>query len=75
MPRSENKPSIGAVKAPMGTNHDVLREIVQDLRQELVDGELTETLGASKSERIDGRINRIRVRRYAGSRLPANMGE
>jgi len=40
----------------MGTNRDALREIVQDLLQELLEGEMTEALGASKSERSDGRI-------------------
>jgi len=56
MTRSENKPSIAAVKELMGTNRDALREIVQDLLQELLEGEMTEALGASKSERSDGRI-------------------
>lgn len=56
MTRSENKPSIAAVKELMVANHDALREIVQDLLQEMLEGELTEALGASKSERSDGRV-------------------
>lgn len=56
MTRSENKPSIGAVKELMGANHDALRKIVQDLLQEMLEGEMTEALGASKSERSDGRV-------------------
>jgi putative transposase len=56
MTRSENKPSIAAVKDLMGANHDALREIVQDLLQEMLEGEMTEALGASKSERSDGRV-------------------
>jgi putative transposase len=56
MTRSENKPSIAAVKELMGANHDALREIVQDLLQEMLEGEMTEVLGASKSERSEGRI-------------------
>jgi transposase-like protein len=56
MTRSENKPSIAAVKDLMGANHDGLREIVQDLLQEMLEGKMTEALGASKSERSDGRV-------------------
>lgn len=56
MTRSENKPSIAAVKELMGANHHALREIVQDLLQEMLEGEMTEALGASKSERSDGRV-------------------
>lgn len=56
MTRSENKPSIAAVKELMGANHDALRKIVQDLLQEMLEGEMTEALGASRSERSDGRI-------------------
>jgi len=40
----------------MGANHDALRRIVQDLLQEMLEGEMTEALGAGKSERSDGRI-------------------
>jgi transposase-like protein len=56
MTRSENKPSLAAVKELMGANQDALRKIVQDLLQEMLEGEMTEALGASKSERIDGRV-------------------
>ena len=56
MTRNENKPSIAAVKELMGANRDQLREIVQDLLQEMLEGEMTEALGAAKSERSDGRI-------------------
>ena len=56
MTRSENKPSIAAVKELMGANRDALREIVQELLQEMLEGEMTEALGATKSERSDGRI-------------------
>src|ERR1700709_657722 len=56
MTRSENKPSIAAVKERMGANHDALGEIVQDLLQEMLEGEMTEALGAGKSERRDGRV-------------------
>jgi hypothetical protein len=54
--KSEIKPSIAAVKELMGTNHDALRAILQDLLQEMLEGEMTEALGASKSERAEGRI-------------------
>ena len=53
MTRNENKPSRAAVKELMGANHDTLREIVQDLLQEMLEGEMTEALGAGKSERSD----------------------
>ena len=55
MTKSENRLSIAAVKDLMGANHDALRTIVQDLLQEMLEGEMTEALGASKSERSDGR--------------------
>ena len=42
MTRSENKPSIAAVKEFMGANHDMLRKIVQDLLQEMLEGEMTD---------------------------------
>lgn len=56
MTRSENKPSIAAVKDLMGANPDALRKIVQDLLQEMLEGEMTEALGAGKSVRSDGRV-------------------
>jgi len=56
MTRSENKPLIAAVKELMGANHDALREIVQDLLQEMLEGEMTEALGAGRSERSDARV-------------------
>src|SRR5438128_2735307 len=56
MTRNESKPSLAAVKELMGANHDALRGIVQDLLQELLEGEMSEALGAAKSERSDGRI-------------------
>ena len=56
MTRNESKPSIAAVKELMGANHDTLREIMQDLLQEMPEGEMTEALGAGKSERSEGRI-------------------
>jgi transposase-like protein len=56
MTRNENKPSITAVKELMGANHDALRKIMQDLLQEMLEGEMTEALGAGNSERSDERI-------------------
>ncbi|GAA0303032.1 IS256-like element ISRm5 family transposase [Sphingomonas oligophenolica] len=56
MIRNESKPSIAAVKELMGANHDKLRAIVQDLLQEMLEGEMTEALGAGRSERSEGRI-------------------
>jgi transposase-like protein len=40
----------------MGANHDALRMIMQDLLQEMLEGEMTEALGAAKSERVEARI-------------------
>lgn len=56
MTRNETKPSLTAVKELMGANHDKLREIMQDLLQEMLEGEMTEALGAGRSERSAGRI-------------------
>jgi transposase-like protein len=56
MTKSENKPSIAAVKDLMSTNPDALRTIVQTVLQEMLEGEMTEALGAGKSIRSDGRV-------------------
>lgn len=56
MTRVENKGSIAAVKDLMSGNPDALRGIVQDLLQEMLESEMTEALGAGKSERRDGRV-------------------
>jgi hypothetical protein len=53
----------------MGANHDTLREIVQDPLQELLEGEMSEALGASKNERADCRVGyatvQISTKRWA----------
>ncbi|VWX53866.1 hypothetical protein NOVOSPHI9U_50485 [Novosphingobium sp. 9U] len=58
----------------MGANHDALRKIVQDLLQAMLEAEMIGSLGASKSERADGRVgyrsghyNRTLVTRVASS--------
>jgi len=56
MTKVENKGSIAAVKDLMSGNPDALRGIVQDLLQEMLESEMTEALGAGKSERRDGRV-------------------
>ncbi len=56
MTKNETKPSLAAVKELMGGNRDQLREIVGDLLQDLLEAEMTERLGAGKSERSSERL-------------------
>ena len=56
MTKSEAKPTIGAVNELFSKSPDGLREIVRAVMQEMLEGEMTEAVGAAKSERSDGRL-------------------
>ena len=56
MTRTEVKPAISAVKELMAHEPDALREIVRSVMQTMLEAEMDEALGASKSERSDGRL-------------------
>ena len=56
MTRSKIKPSVAVVKELMSQSPDQLRELVRTLMQEILEAEMTEAVGAGKSERSTGRI-------------------
>ena len=85
MTKTEGKPAIAAVKELFTTSPDGLRELVRAVVQEMLEAEMTEALGAGKSERTrrPARLplrllhpharharRQARVARAAGSRRP-----
>jgi putative transposase len=56
MTKAEIKPAIAAVKELFAQNPDGLKELVRAVMQELLEAEMTDALGAAKSERSDGRL-------------------
>ena len=56
MTRSEVKPSVAAVQELFAQRADGLREIVRAVMQEMLEAEMTDALGAGKSERTAGRV-------------------
>lgn len=56
MTTKEIKLSVATAKELMAQDPDWMRELVRGLLQEMLEAEMTEALGASKSERIAGRI-------------------
>jgi putative transposase len=55
MPRKKRNTNVTDLKAVLGQDTDLLRELVQALVQEVLESEMTECLGAAKGERTDGR--------------------
>ncbi|HET6520895.1 MAG TPA: IS256 family transposase [Geminicoccaceae bacterium] len=56
MTRTESKLAIAAAKELMKGNPDGLREIVRTVLQEVLEAEMTDALGAAKSERTAARL-------------------
>ena len=56
MTEIEPKPAIATVKELLLQNPDGLREVVRAVMQEVLESEMTETIGASKGERTADRI-------------------
>jgi transposase-like protein len=56
MTKSEAKPAIAAVNELFSTRPDGLREIVRAVVQEMLEAEMTDALGAGKSERTGARL-------------------
>ncbi len=56
MTRNEIKPSVAAVQDLFAQRSDGLREIVRAVMQEVLEAEMTDALGAEKSERTSGRV-------------------
>ena len=56
MTKNEVKPSVAAVQELFAQRADGLREIVRAVMQEMLEAEMTDALGAGKSERSAGRV-------------------
>ena len=56
MTKTEGKPAIAAVKELFATSPDGLRELVRAAVQEMLEAEMTDALGAGKSERTGARL-------------------
>ena len=56
MTKSEDKTAIGAVKEILLSNPNGLREVIRTVMQEVLEAEMDEALGASKSERTPERL-------------------
>ena len=56
MTKREVKPAIAAVKDLLFENPDGLREVVRAVIQEMLEAEMTDALGAGKSERTPDRL-------------------
>ena len=55
MTRKNDKQSVPELKALMTQNQDLLQPLVQWLLQEVLEQEMSDAIGASKSERTEGR--------------------
>jgi putative transposase len=56
MPRGKVRPALEEVKALLAQDREFLRPLVQAVLQELLEAEMTETLGAAKGERTPDRL-------------------
>jgi putative transposase len=56
MTKSEGRPALAAVKDLLAANSDGLRAIVRAVMQEMLEAEMTDALGAEKSERTPTRL-------------------
>ena len=56
MTRTESKLAVAAAQELLKGNADGLREIVRTVLQEILEAEMTDALGAAKSERTTGRL-------------------
>ena len=56
MTEAKSKLAVAAAKELMKGNPDALREIVRAVLQEILEAEMTDALGAAKSERTAGRL-------------------
>ena len=56
MPRGKLRPRLEEVKALLGEEQDVLRPIIEAVRQEFLEAAMTEALGAAEGERTPARL-------------------
>lgn len=56
MTKSEGKPTLATVKDLLAANPDSLRAVVRAVMQEMLEAEMTDALGAEKSERTPARL-------------------
>ncbi|WP_084568535.1 transposase [Mesorhizobium sp. LSJC264A00] len=65
MTKTEVKTASAAVKDILLSNPDGLHEVLRAVIQEVLEAEMDEALGASKSERTPERLGRCRQRHFA----------
>jgi putative transposase len=73
MPRGKLRPTLAEVKALLAEDRDFLRPLVQAVLQELLEGEMTEALGAEKGERTPARLGHRSG--YYGRTLVTRVGK
>jgi len=56
MTKTEDRPEIAVVQELLAQSPDGLREIVRNVMQEMLEAEMSDALGASKGERVAGRL-------------------
>lgn len=56
MTKDQGKPAVAAIKEVLSEDHDMLREMVREAMQALLEAEMDEMIGAAKSERTPARL-------------------
>lgn len=56
MTKDQGKPTVAAIKEVLTQDHDMLREMVREAMQALLEAEMDEMIGAAKSERTPARL-------------------
>jgi putative transposase len=72
-PRGKLRPTLEEVKASLVEDRDFLRPLVQAVLRELLEGEMTEDLGAEKGERTPDRLGHRSG--YYGRTLVMRLGK
>lgn len=56
MTKDQGKPAVAVIKEVLSQDHDMLREMVREAMQALLEAEMDEMIGAAKSERTPARL-------------------
>src|SRR5690606_6918741 len=56
MTKDQGKPAVAFIKEVLSQDHDMLREMVREAMQALLEAEMDEMIGAAKSERTPARL-------------------
>src|SRR6516162_2855557 len=63
------RPTLAEIKSLLASDKDFLKPIVRAVLQEVLEQEMTDTLGAAKGERIEGRLG------YHSRKLVTRVGK